>query len=131
MESAEGNLDGLHETLGIELEDLRDERVVVAMEVTGDHHQPAGYMHGGVSLVLAETAASVGADHTTPETRNVFGMEINANHLKPFKTGRLRAVATPLHRGKTTHVWQVNVRDGSDRLICRSRCTLSVREPSG
>lgn len=130
MTTPHEGLDGLHETLGIEIDEIQDDSVTVSMEVSEEHHQPAGYMHGGVSLVLAETAASVAADVNSDDDQNVFGMEINANHLKPFKTGRLRATARPLHRGKTSQVWEVNLRDDGDKLICRSRCTLSVRSPS-
>ncbi|MFB6346267.1 MAG: PaaI family thioesterase [bacterium] len=121
---------GLIDTLGIEIETIREDKVVVSLDVTARHHQPAGFMHGGISLVLAETAASIGADTSTDEDVNVFGMEINANHLKPFKTGRLRAVAEPLHRGNSTHVWEVNLLNNEEERICRSRCTLSVRSGS-
>lgn len=120
--------EGLMDTLGMQLEKATEEEVIVSLEVTSDHHQPAGYMHGGISLVLAETAASIGADVSTATDTNVFEMEINANHIKPFRTGRLSAVAQPLHRGKTSHVWEVDLRSGADKLICRSRCTLSVRK---
>lgn len=130
MAESEKELDGLHDTLGIEIDNVGENEVTVSMVVTPDHHQPAGYMHGGVSLVLAETAASVAADVNSDDDKNVFGMEINANHLKPFKRGRLRAIARPLHKGKTSHVWEVNLRDDADELICRSRCTLSVQSPS-
>lgn len=117
----------LLETFGLSVDELSEELVTVSLEITPELHQPAGVMHGGISLVLAETAASMGADYASDDNQNVFGMEINANHLKPVESGRLRAEARPLHRGSTTHVWEVNLLNEDDDLVCRSRCTLSVK----
>ena len=117
---------GLARLLGIELTEASAERVAATMDVTPDHHQPFGYLHGGASVVLAETAASIGGHLAAAEGKTAFGMEINANHLRPVQEGTLRAEATPLHVGRTSQVWAVEIRDGGGRLVCVSRCTLAV-----
>lgn len=122
--------ESLDELLGIELEEVEDDRVVATMPVEPRHHQPMGYLHGGASLSLAETAASVGAAVSSPEDHRAFGMEINANHLRPMRSGRLTAEATPIHRGRTTHVWSVTIRDEGNRAVCVGRCTVAIRAPN-
>ena len=117
---------GLTEHLGIRIEEATAERVVAAMPVTADHHQPFGYLHGGASVVLAETAASVGAHLRAQAGHTAFGMEINANHLRAVRAGTVRAVAVPLHTGRTSQVWAVEIRDDAGHLVCVSRCTLAV-----
>ena len=117
---------GLVKALGIELTETTPERVVARMPITAMHLQPFGYLHGGASIALAETVASIGAHLASPPDRITFGLEINANHLRPKRSGTLTAVATPLHRGQTTHVWDVKIYDEAEKLICVSRCTLAV-----
>jgi len=102
------------------------ERVVITMPVTEGHLQPRGYLHGGASLALAETAASIGASLNVSEGMNVFGQELNANHIRSVKDGTLTATATPIHVGRTSQVWETFIRDERDRLICVSRCTIAV-----
>ena len=116
----------LGDTLGIDLVEGTADRVVATMPVEPRHHQPLGYLHGGATVALAETVASVGAYLAAPEGHTAFGMEINANHLRPKREGQLTAVGTPVYRGRSTQVWQVDVRDERDKLICVSRCTLAV-----
>ena len=117
----------LLESLGIEIVSLDKQLVVMTMPVDKRTHQPAGFLHGGASVALAETAASVGALlHVNPEEVNVFGIEINANHIKSKRDGFVTAKATPLHVGKTTMVWEINITDENDVLICISRCTVGV-----
>lgn len=118
---------GLAETLGIEVEEATPERVVVSLEITPDHHQPAGIMHGGVSLVLAETAASIGGNTASPDDKMPLGLEINANHVRPVEEGVLRAEGTPKHIGSTTHVWNIELKNEDDQLVSTSRCTLAIR----
>jgi 1,4-dihydroxy-2-naphthoyl-CoA hydrolase len=118
--------EGLMGALGIELREVTAERVVATMPVTPRHHQPFGYLHGGASLTLAETAASIGGYLSCPPSHAAFGLEINANHLRPKRTGTLTATAVPLHRGRTTQVWEVRIVDEEDRLVCVSRCTLAI-----
>lgn len=117
--------------LPMTFEEASEERVVVTMEVTPRTHQPAGILHGGVSLVLAETAASTGAGINCPPEKMPVGQEINANHIRPKATGTLRAVAVPLHRGRTSHVWTVEIRDEDGKLVCVSRCTLAIIDAPG
>jgi len=112
--------------LPMTFEEASKERVVVTMEVTPRTHQPAGILHGGASLVLAETAASTGAGINCPTGKRPVGQEINANHIRPKRSGTLRAVAVPLHRGRTSHVWSVEIRDEDGKLVCVSRCTLAI-----
>lgn len=113
-------------TLGIQVTEASPDRVVAQMEVTPRHHQPFGFLHGGASVALAETAASIGAYLAAPDGYTSFGLEINANHLRSIRSGKITAVATPLHKGRSTHVWNIEIRDEQSRLICVSRCTLAI-----
>ncbi len=117
---------GVGRLLGIQMQEASADRVVATMEVTPDHHQPFGYLHGGVSVVLAESVASVGGYLRAPEGKAAMGLEINANHVRSVKEGKLTAVGEPLHTGRSTQVWQIEIRDERERLICISRCTLAV-----
>jgi uncharacterized protein (TIGR00369 family) len=120
------DLGGVAGLLDIELVEVGPERVTATMPVTPDHHQPFGVLHGGVSVVLAETVASVGAYLAAPAGYTAVGMEVNANHVRSVRKGRLGAVATPLHTGSTTHVWDVKLRHEGEKLVCVSRCTLAI-----
>ncbi|MEL6610522.1 MAG: hotdog fold thioesterase [Bacteroidota bacterium] len=117
---------GLAALLGIELLEAGPDRVVATMPVTPDHHQPMGYLHGGASVAFAETLVSYGAFLGAPEGHTAFGMEINANHLRSKQDGLLTGVATPLHQGRTSQVWQVEIRDEAEKLVCVSRCTVAI-----
>ena len=77
-------------------------------------------------MALAETVVSVGAYLAAPEGYVAFGMEINANHLRPMQEGTLTATGTPVYVGRTTQVWQAELRDERERLVCTSRCTLAI-----
>ena len=118
--------ESLDTTLGVTYEELSPERVVATMPVGPRVYQPLGYLHGGASVALAESVASIGGQLNAAEGMAVFGVEINANHLRSKREGTLRAVATPLHRGRTTQVWDVRIADEEGRLVCVSRCTLAV-----
>lgn len=119
--------DTLIEALGIETVSLEENCVIMTMPVDTRTLQPAGFLHGGANVALAETAASMGAFiNTDTEQFNVFGLEINANHIKSKREGTVTATATPLHKGKTTMVWEINITDEQDDLICISRCTIGV-----
>ncbi len=117
---------GLITLLGIEFRETTPERVVATMPVTTNHHQPFGFLHGGASVVLAETVASIGGFLNCPPGQAAFGLEINANHLRPVRSGVLTAVGTPLHRGQTTQVWDIKISDDRSRLVCVSRCTVAI-----
>jgi 1,4-dihydroxy-2-naphthoyl-CoA hydrolase len=117
----------LWELLDVTLLSADPERVVLTTTIGPLHKQQAGYLHGGISLWLAETAASIGtALNIDMQQQMPLGLEINANHLRPKREGRLTATATPLHRGRTTQVWEIRITDEHEKLICISRCTLAV-----
>jgi uncharacterized protein (TIGR00369 family) len=119
---------GLDRTLGIRYEKVEADEVIALLDVGPTHHQPLGYLHGGVSVALAESVASIGGTLSARDGSAAFGMEINANHLRPFREGTLKAVGRPLHRGKTTQVWEVRITDNAGKLVCVARCTLAVVE---
>lgn len=118
---------GLADTLGITLVELRPDRVVATMPVGPRVHQPFGLLHGGASVALAETVASIGAWLGIDQAREAaVGLEINANHLRSVREGTVTATATPYHRGRTTHVWEVRIVDEQERLVCVARCTVAI-----
>ena len=121
---------GFHETIGgalpLHFEHVAADRVVMTMRVDHRTHQPMGVLHGGASLVLAESAASTGANLACPPGMVAVGQEINANHIRPKTSGVVTATALPIHIGRTTQVWSVEIRDEADKLVCVSRCTLAV-----
>lgn len=119
----------LMDALGMEILESDKEKVVLSMPVDERTHQPAGYLHGGASVLLAETAASIaGILNVDQATHSVFGLEINANHIRSKQSGTVFAVATPFHIGKRTMVWEIKITDEEQQLICISRCTLGVVE---
>lgn len=127
----EMNKDTALSVMGIKLSEATKDRVVATMPITSHHHQPMGYLHGGVSVLLAESVASWGSILNIDTDRQVaFGLEINANHLRPKREGVLTAVAMPLHRGRTTHIWDIRITDENDKLICISRCTVAIVDRS-
>lgn len=130
---AEGiDLDSLKEKeslvkdLGIEYAETEPDRVVMKMPVDERHVQPMGFLHGGASVVLAETVATVGAWLNCPEGKTAFGTEINASHLRHKREGTLTAVGKPVSVGSTNQVWEVQIRDEDDKPVCVSRCRLAV-----
>lgn len=117
-------------SLGIRITECSLERVVATMPVDHRTHQPLGYLHGGASVALAETVASIGGwRHVAEEGKVVLGLEINANHLRSVRDGLVTAVGTPIHTGKTSHVWEIRISDEKGHLVCLSRCTLAVVAP--
>ncbi|OCA87588.1 esterase [Bacillus sp. FJAT-27225] len=115
------------ETLGMEITLLERGRVEATMPVDSRTHQPFGILHGGASVALAETVASIGAyELVDKETEGVAGLEINSNHIRAKAEGTVKAVATVLHQGRTTQVWDIKITDEQDKLICVSRCTMAV-----
>ena len=118
-------------TLNIKIESAEKERVVLSMPVEERVHQYTGLLHGGVSVVLAETAAAIGAALNTDLTRfTPVGVEINANHLRSVSSGRVTAVAVPVYVGRQMTVWSIEIRDERERLISVSRCTLALKPGS-
>lgn len=124
--------EGIGKRLGIEFPELTPERVVATMPVDERHLQPFGYLHGGVSVVLAESVASIGGYLNCPPGKAAFGAEISASHVRPKRSGTLKAVGTPAHVGRTSQVWEIRITDENDKTVCLSRCTVAVvdAEPS-
>ena len=126
MEAVLKSGEGITRNLGIEMVELTPERVVATMPVDERHHQPFGYLHGGVSVVLAETVASVGGFMNCPPGKVAFGSEISASHVRPKRGGKLTAVGIPAHVGRRSQVWEVRITDEDDRTVCVSRCTVAI-----
>lgn len=117
----------LGETLGMKFLELTPERVSATMPVDERTRQPYGILHGGASVALAETVASVaGALNVDLDRFNVVGVEINANHIRAKRDGIVTGTATPIHIGRSTQVWSIHIVDEEQRTICMSRCTLAV-----
>jgi uncharacterized protein (TIGR00369 family) len=116
----------IHELLGVEVLEATAERVVMRLPVDWRVHQPYGILHGGVSALLAESAASFGAALAAGPGRNVVGIELNASHLRSVSDGHLTADATPVRVGRTIQVWRIALTDDGGRAICEARCTLAV-----
>jgi len=113
--------------IGIEITHLDKDKVIATMPVDDRTKQPFGLLHGGASAALAETVASIGAYlNCDPETQAAVGIELNANHLRGKTDGTVTATATPIHRGRSTHVSGVPIVDENDKLVCVSRCTLAI-----
>src|SRR5690625_1680712 len=120
------NMD-LMTSLGIEFIKTEKDNVTLTMPVDERTHQPAGFLHGGASVLLAETAASTGDFmNINQETELVFCIEINASHINRTREGMVSAVATPTHIAKSTTVWNLRITDAKNDLISISRCTLGV-----
>jgi 1,4-dihydroxy-2-naphthoyl-CoA hydrolase len=118
---------GLGGVIGIEIVELTAARVVGTMPVDDRTRQPFGLLHGGASVALAETLASLGAIMNVDQQQfSAVGLEINANHIRAKREGMVRGTATPIHIGRSTHVWSVTIVDEDDRLVCLSRCTMAI-----
>jgi uncharacterized protein (TIGR00369 family) len=113
--------------LGMRVEEASAERVVISMPVMQTTQQPVGILHGGATVALAESAASIGTWLGIDRSAfSAVGLEINCNHLRSKRDGTVRAIATPLHRGRRNWVWDIRVYDEGDALVAISRCTLAV-----
>jgi uncharacterized protein (TIGR00369 family) len=115
----------LIERMGITLDDVAPDRVAGSMPVTGNT-QPAGLLHGGASVVLAETLGSIAAQIHAGEGRAAVGIEINATHHRGVRSGAVHGVATALHLGRTTASYEIVVVDDEDRRVCTARLTCMV-----
>ena len=119
----------LMQFLGVKIEVATAERVVLTMEVTPKVHQYVGIMNGGVSLYLAETAASIGVVAGADLTKvTPVGIEINANHLRAVSKGIITVEAKPLYPGRTMSVWEINITDERGKLVCTSRLTMLIQK---
>ena len=119
----DGNMVGL---LDIRFERISDDTLEASMPVDARTHQPFGLLHGGASVVLAETLGSVAGYLCTEGEQKVVGVEVNANHLRPVRSGRVRGVCSALHTGSRHQVWQIDIFDEQARLCCSSRLPTAV-----
>lgn len=118
---------GLQGELGIRILEITDDRVIATMPVNERTRQQYGILHGGASIALAETVASLGAAGRIDRERFMaVGQEINGNHLRPKSEGIVTATAVPVHVGRSSQVWSIEIRDEQRRLVCISRCTMAI-----
>jgi 1,4-dihydroxy-2-naphthoyl-CoA hydrolase len=115
--------------LGIEFTEVGDDFIAARVPVDARTKQPYGLLHGGVSVVLAETLGSCGAAFTCPDGHRAVGLDINANHLKGATQGWVTGVTRPVHLGRSTQVWHIDLRNDAGELTCVSRITMSVLAP--
>ena len=118
-------------TLGMEFLEVGDDFIRARCPVDERTRQPYGILHGGVSVVLAETLGSSGAYYSSPEGHGAVGLDINANHLRSARSGWVTGTARPVHRGRTIQVWQIDMVNDAGDLTCVSRLTLSMLLPRG
>lgn len=121
--------DTLAAHLGIVFTALGDDYLEATMPVDNRTHQPYGLLHGGASAALAETLGSVGSALVVDNSAYyTLGIEINANHIKAARNGLVTGRATPVHLGKTLHVWNIHIHDAAQQLICVSRLTVLIKK---
>ena len=126
-----GGQRGINDLLDVEVLEAGPERVVLRLPVDWRVHQPFGLLHGGVSALLAESAASLGGALAAGPERSVVGIELSASHLRGLRDGHLTAEATPVRVGRTVQVWRIVLTDDDGRAICESRCSLAVLDGPG
>ena len=115
--------------LGIEFLEVGDDWIKARVPVDTRTRQPYGLLHGGVSVVLAETLGSCGAACASPPGCRAVGLDINANHLRAAISGWVTGTARPVHIGRTTQVWQIDLVNDAGEMVCASRITMAVLEP--
>ncbi|WP_226420638.1 hotdog fold thioesterase [Vibrio sp. E14] len=118
----------LIEHLQIEYTDFTDDSLTATMPVCSFTHQPLGMLHGGASVVLAETLGSLAANFSVDEGSYCVGLDINANHVRAMRSGHVIGTAKPVHLGVSTQVWQIDITDERGRLVCTSRLTIAVKQ---
>ena len=124
-----GSLNTATSHLGIEFLEVGDDFITARVPVDERTRQPYGLLHGGVSVVLAETLGSCGAAFSAPEGHRAVGLDINANHLKGVTSGWVTGITRPVHIGRTTQVWQIEMRSDAGELTCVSRITMTILTP--
>ena len=115
--------------LGLEFLEVGDDFIVGRVPVDARTRQPYGLLHGGVSVVLAETLGSCGAIYCAPPGHRVVGLDINANHIRGATSGWVTGRTTPVHVGRSTQVWHIEMRNDAGELTCVSRLTMAVLAP--
>jgi 1,4-dihydroxy-2-naphthoyl-CoA hydrolase len=117
----------LGEHLGMQFTEIGENYLKATMPVDTRTHQPYGLLHGGASVALAETLGSVGSALVIDSSKWVcVGLDINANHIRGVKSGLVTGIATPLHIGASTHVWEIKIFDEKEKLVCISRLTVAI-----
>lgn len=125
-------LAGMHQQsivglLGIEFLEATETYLTARMPVDERTHQPFGILHGGASVVLAESLGSVASVlRIDSSTHRAVGLEINANHIRSVSSGWVYGKCSPIHIGRTTHVWDIRITDEADRIVCISRLTIAI-----
>lgn len=112
--------------LGIEYTKIGENFIEAVMPVDTRTHQPHGLLHGGASVVLAETLGSVAANLVVADDKVCVGLEVNANHVRSIKKGTVTGTATAVHIGYSTQIWQIEICNERQQLICTSRLTVAV-----
>ena len=111
---------------GIEFLEVGDDFIKARVPVDTRTRQPFGLLHGGVSVVLAEAVGSCGAHYSCPEGHRAVGLDISANHVKSARSGWVTAIARPVHRGRSTHVWSMTLTNDLGEITCVSTITMAV-----
>ncbi len=115
--------------LDIQFSEITDDSLTATMPVDNRTQQPFGILHGGASVVLAETVGSVASNLVIGQGDYLpVGLEINANHLRPVTEGRVSAKCTPIHIGKKSHVWDIRITNDEGKMVCVSRLTVAIIE---
>ena len=114
--------------LGIEFTEIGTDYITARMPVDKRTHQPFGILHGGASVVLAETLGSIASFLCLPdpEKQHAVGLEINANHVRSVKEGFVYGTVRPIHLGRTTHIWDIQIKNEAGKLVCISRLTVAI-----
>jgi 1,4-dihydroxy-2-naphthoyl-CoA hydrolase len=121
------NRNNLSSNLGMDFSELGPSWLKVTMPVDHRTQQPYGLLHGGASAALAETMGSVASALVIDTTRFIcVGLEINANHVRSVRQGFVTGTCSPLHLGRSTHVWDIRIHDEMERLVCISRLTVAI-----
>jgi 1,4-dihydroxy-2-naphthoyl-CoA hydrolase len=117
----------IHDALGIRFSELSEDRLVATMPVTDATRQPFGLLHGGASVVLAESLGSMAAHLACEDGEVPVGIEVNANHLRPVREGTVVGTTRPVHLGRSLHVWGVEIADEAGKPVCVARLTVMIR----
>lgn len=128
LEELHGNITNtLAETLGIKLTEITSDSLKCNMEVLSRTKQSMGILHGGASAALCETLGSIASNLIVdPEKYYCVGLDINASHVRPVYKGFICAEAKPVHLGKKTHIWRIDITNDEGKLVCTSRLTMAV-----
>lgn len=115
------------ELIGIEFTEITEDSISARMPVNERTHQPYGILHGGASVVLAESLGSVASNMIIDSAKFIgVGLEVNANHLRPVKSGYVTGICKPIHIGGKTHVWDIKLYDDRGKMNCISRLTVAI-----